>query len=175
MRYSLCSILLYLLCNPIFSQEFMIEDSKVIWQNIYETDLVFQDLLSEVKKKGIIKEFNQFENSISGEFEDVDADYKGLGYSEMLTPIYVARSYFSGTILIEFKENRYRVTLRNLILTQKYDDAISKGGEKTSLDFFALKKNKEFKKMFLKAPSEILNHTFINLFTIKKKEDDDWE
>jgi hypothetical protein len=38
----------------------------------------------------------------------------------MSTPMYVARSFFDGFAVIEFKDEKYRVTLKNIMLTQQY-------------------------------------------------------
>jgi hypothetical protein len=70
--------------------------------------------------------------------------------------------------MFEFKDKKYRVTFRNIKFVQKYDDALSKMGEITDIENFALsKKNTEFKSSFLKKPSKILNYTFSEVTEFK--------
>jgi hypothetical protein len=97
-----------------------------------------------------------------------------LHYSEMSIPMYVARNFFTGFVVIEFKEEKYRVTIKKIMLTQKYDDGLSELGEKTTIETFAIKRGKnEMKGAFMKSPSIILDFTFTNAFTFTQVETDD--
>jgi hypothetical protein len=146
-----------------------------VWQNIFETRLTFEALTERIKESGLFNQLDIGDNKITGEIKQLDADFKGAGFSEISTPIYIARNHLKGFVLIEFKDRRYRVILKKIILTQKYSDGLSQQGESTPLESFALKKGtNEIRSSFQKSPSAILNHTFLNKFQfndIGKKKD----
>ena len=155
---------------------FLPENNQIIWQKIFETEMDFNEQARKIKESGILVKPEIEENKILGQTKPIDADYKGAGYGEMSTPIYVAQSFFDGFAVIDFKEGKYRVTLKNIMLTQKYDDGLSKEGEKTSLEAYSIKRGKnEMKGAFAKSPGVILDYTFTQVFTfISSESNDDW-
>jgi hypothetical protein len=158
--------------NPTWGQDviynFEIEDKEIIWRKVIETGLTFEQLVEKIKNSGLLEKMELGDNKLTGDIKDLSADFKGAGFSEMGTPIYVARSHFSAFTILEYKEGKYRVTLKKIILTQKYDDGLSKQGERTNLDVFALKTTKdELKGAFKKSPSLILDYTFTDKFIFK--------
>lgn len=154
---------------------FAIEEGKLIWQKVYETDLGFDELLSVTKESGLFQIVEVSDDKILAEVKSINADFKGAGYSEMSTPMYVSRSFIEGFVKIEFKQGRYRISIKNIMLIQKYDDGVSKEGEKSSLESFAIKKGNIMKKPFTKSPSKILDYTFTKEFNLKAKtKTDNW-
>jgi len=158
------------------TNNFKIESYELMWQYVYETDLTQEEVLQDLSTKGIWESFDMVGDELIGISSNMDANYKSLGYGEMSVPIYVARMFVNFHSRIEIKEGRYRVTISNIQLIQKYDDSLTKQGEIRLLNTLAINKKGEFKKMFLGKASEIYNHTFINALEIKEKEeqDDDW-
>ncbi len=160
--------ILFFLCSTFLvgfnlseTDNFEIENGQVIWQKVYDTDLTKEQLIGQIKSSGKFKNISENGESLSAEIDQLSMDFKGYGVSEMSTPMYVSRSYVQAFALIEFKEERYRVTLKNIKFVKKYDDALSKEGETTDIELFALKKrNTEFKSAFLKKPSKIMDFTF---------------
>jgi hypothetical protein len=132
--------------------------------------LIILDLL---KTDGKISEIEFKEDLILGKISRISPDFKGFGIGEMSTPMYIARSWVEGKFAIEFKEGRYRVILRDLLLAQKYSDPLTQMGEVSTLDSFAVSKM-DFKKGFLKSPSQILDFTFSKEFSFQAIQDDDW-
>ena len=156
------------------TDNFLIENGQVIWQKVYETDLTNEELIGQIKTSGPFENVSENNESLTAEINQLSMDFKGYGVSEMSTPMYVSRSYVKTFVLIEFKEKRYRVTLKNIKFVQKYEDALSKEGETTDLELFALKKrNTEFKSSFLNKPSKIMDFTFqkVTDFNGEVKED----
>lgn len=170
--------IIFLTALSIVAQEsvnnFIPENNKIVWQKVFETNLDKAQLLDIIKVSGVFENYDIEDDKISGQINPVDADFKGAGFSEMSTPIYIARSFFDGYLIIEFKENRYRVTLKNIMLIQQYDDGLSKAGEKTTIETYAIKNGQnELKKAFTKSPSVILDYTFTNIFNFKLTENND--
>ena len=150
------------------ANNFEIEDKEIIWRKVFETELTFDQLIEKIKDSGLFEKMELGDNKVTGDIREINADFKGAGFSEMGTPMYVVRSHYNAFTTIEFKDGKYRVTLKKIILTQKYDDGLSKQGERTNLDMFALKTTKdEMKGAFKKSPSLILDHTFTDKFLFK--------
>lgn len=169
-----------LIAFPSMSQEssfnFSIDNGKIIWQKVFDTDLNSEQITILAQESGIMRDINVSENRVSGQIELMEPDYRGAGYGEMSTPIFISRSFVECFALIELRDGRYRVTLRNIALAQKYNDGVSKEGEKSTLESYALnRRGDEMKKGFLNKPAEILNYTFIKSFTVSaSKQDEDW-
>ncbi len=174
-------ILLSVICIFSFSikaqetiNNFSAENNKIIWQKVFETELNLNQLTEKIKESGILEDIEIGENKILGQTKPIDADFKGAGFGEMSTPMYIARSFFDGFALIEFKDGKYRVTLKNIMLTQQYDDGLSEEGEKSTIESFGIKRGKnEMKGAFKTSPSIILDYTLTNSFTFKLTEKDD--
>lgn len=152
------------------------ENNKIIWEKVFETEMDFNQLTDKIKESGTLEKIEIGENRVLGQTKPIDADFKGAGYGEMSTPIYVARNFFDGFAVIEFKDGKYRVTLKKIMLTQQYEDALSTKGEKSTIESFGIKKGKnEMKGAFMKSPSIILDYTFTNTFNFKSVDkNDNW-
>ena len=176
------SIILFLCSTFLISftlsetDNFEIENGQVLWQKVHETDLTKEQLIGQIKSSGQFENVSENEESLTAEINQLSMDFKGYGISEMSTPMYVSRSYVKAFALIEFKEKRYRVTLKNIKLVQKYEDALSKEGETTDIELYALKKrNTEFKSNFLNKPSKIMDFTFKKITNFKEvTKEDKW-
>lgn len=147
---------------------FYAEENDIIWQKVYETTLTYERLLDIVAESGLFVKTDIMENKLTGDLKSIKADYKGAGYSEMGTIIYISRNFITAFAIIDYKEGKYRVTLKKIVLEQQYDDAISRQGEKNFLNTFAIRKGtNEMKDAFKKSPSLILNYTFSKKFDFK--------
>lgn len=169
----LCSTFLFGF-NLSETDNFEIENGQLIWQKVFNTDLTKEQFINEIKSSGQFDNIIENNKNFTAEINQLSLDFKGYGVSEMSTPIYIARSYLKAFVLIEFKEQRYRVTLKSIKLVQKHEDALSKVGETTNIELFALKKrNTEFKSTFLNKSSKIMDFTFqkITNFNGAAKED----
>ncbi|GGC81035.1 hypothetical protein GCM10011508_05480 [Flavobacterium lutivivi] len=154
--------------NQNDNENFLVENNQVVWQKIYETELSKETLIDKIKTAGKFENINISSDKLTAEIKDLSIDYKGYGESEMSTPMYLSRSFVKAFCMFEFKDKKYRVTFKSIKFVQKYDDALSKMGEITDIENFALsKKNTEFKSGFLKKPSKILNHTFSKVTEFK--------
>lgn len=171
-------ILLFLLFPIIsFGQEvinpFKIEQGKLQWQKVYNTDLTVDQILANVSAKGVLQEIIKTDNGFTANIQDLNLDYRALGISEWVMEIYISRSLLNAGVLVEVKDGRYRVTITNMILVQRYTDSLTKQGEKTPIEVFSGTKN--MKKGFLKRPTQVMNYSFDNVFAPSQtKLDDNW-
>jgi hypothetical protein len=154
---------------------FTVVNGEMYWQRVYQTGLSFDELVEQVQESGLMEGIEVAEDKIIGNMKPMNADYKGSGYSEMSIPMYVPRHSYVGYINIEMREGRYRVTIKRILLTKKYNDPISEQGTQLELEFFALTDEGEFSRNFKKKPSTILNYTFTKEFDFKELSiRDDW-
>jgi len=174
-------ILLNLIVSATSGQEavnnFQTDNKEIIWVRVFaDSAISFDKLIGRVKESGLLNNIDVTDNKITGDTKEFDTDFKSAGYSEMSTPMYIARSRINGFLIIEFKDKKYRVVLKKITLTQKYSDPLTMQGGKTSLETFGLKRGKnEFTGVFKKSPSLILNNTFSSKFEFKEsKAKKDW-
>jgi hypothetical protein len=155
--------------NLTETENFLIENNEVIWQKTFETKLSKEEIISQIKTTGEFENINTIQDKITANIIDLSIDFKGYGESEMSTPIYLSRSFVKAFFLCEFKENRYRITIKTMKFIQKYDDGFSNAKDITEIETYALsRKNTEFKTAFLKKPSKILDYTFSKLTDFKR-------
>ncbi len=164
------NLMVLIMHGQTLNNNFKNENGTLIWQKIIERDSS-KNIIDLFVSLGIFEKFIIKEDQIMGDLKPFDADFKGAGFSEIATPMYVARSWIKGFLTIEIKENKYRVRIKDIILIQKYDDSLSKQGEETSLSTFAIKGVSDFKSAFLKTPSVVLNYTFEKRTNINKPEE----
>lgn len=93
---------------------FKIEDSKLIWQKIYKSKTNAKkgfklSVLSSVNKRNLI----ELDNVISFEVSEDKFDYRKYGGKWGNTPIYAQRP-MRYLVVVEFKPNKYRVTLKSI-------------------------------------------------------------
>jgi hypothetical protein len=93
----------------------------------------------------------------------------------MEPPTYITSGYFSGFAIINFKEGKYRVTLKRINVTQQYNDEC-KYSFRSNLEPNALNiENNGMSNSFKRSPSIILNYLFTQKFEFKdNRENEDW-
>ena len=154
-----------------FSQNnynFTTQNNQIEWQKVLEINMTRNEIESILKSNGIFKNVNFSENSITGEIENLNADYKGAGISSFYTFFYIQNTTISGHFIIDFKQGKYR-TLLNAINLKTSND-LSGGGINIMsanavqpLSYYALK-NSQIRKGFLNSDAKIYDYTFSNLF-----------
>ena len=175
--FILIAIIIANLCYSQDSKNFKIADGEVIWQKIYESKDNIDQIIKRLKTGGILKNIELLDNSLTATIEDLDADYKGAGFSRGVTPMFLIANKITCSVTIDFKEGRSRITLKHMKLKNLIETPLSKIGEIEPIETYALKKkNTIFKTVFLGDPATILNHTFNKIFEKKEseKEDENW-
>lgn len=168
-------ILILLLSLKSFGQDehsFSIDNSQLSWQKVFQNDMKIDEIESKLKQMGLFKNLVFNKNQVSGEIENIPADYNGIGKNSWNTSFYVQNTLITGTFFIEFKEGRYRITLNgiNLITINELAGSgitVMSANSIQPLSEFAIKKGK-FRKGFLKSDANIYEYTFSNLFDFSK-------
>lgn len=167
--------MLVLLANTTsFGQEkvnnFFIDKRGILWQRVFETSLTFKEITQQLKNTGVLRNIEVSDHTLLGDIKPMFANSQGAGFTGIETPSYMSEYLLEGFLLLEYKEGRYRVTVKNLRVIKKSYDSI-KNAEQNTLEYFALKNLKnEMSDAFKRAPSAILDYTFTTLFEVKEAE-----
>lgn len=165
------------------TENFKVANQQIEWQKIYESDKSSAELISMIKGTGKFKVSDESEASISGTFENVPADYKGAGFTTMGTNIAIINSTVQGFFSVDFKDGKYRVTLKNLntkaisTVGQDLIIPIMEANALYSFEFLGLKKGTDdFNSTFKNKPVKIYDYTFTNLFDFSRyqNKNDNW-
>lgn len=154
-----------IISSYLFSQEkienFVIENNKLKWEKVYDSNFTREELITAVKNSGLIYEFDTSSEIMLGKFTEIDSEYKRAGYSEKTTPIHLRKNSLSGNILIEHKSGKFRVSIINVSLERKGSFTHIRANERKYLDDYAIQKlENTYTGAFTRAASVILNRTF---------------
>lgn len=170
--------ILFLGCFQIQSQEtmnFKIQNQDLIWQKVYETELSEEGILDLLQITGVFELASSIKNGFTGRIFNLDADFKKFGLPSLFTPGYITENSIEGFMIVEFKEKKCRITIKNIKLVSNRikEDTLSTGV--SNLEIYALKKlNSEFRDSFLNKPAKIFNLTFENLIVLEYHVDKNW-
>jgi hypothetical protein len=125
---------------------FYIEEKEVYWQKTYDsTGSTVEDLVKNfetyVIKSMKTENLRYSENSISFFVAEAKINLKDFNKKAMTTPIFV-QSWQSYLCVVEFKDNKYRVTLKEIYFTNKQSGM---GGFNDSFSSLIIAKDGNFK------------------------------
>ena len=169
-----------LFCTSLFSQmllnNFELDNNQYInWRTIANTELGFKSLVEAIETSGYYQKINVGDDYVNCEFKPYQLDFEKYGHKYMSTPFYISRNLVSATIKFEFKDARYRVTIRNILFTQNADDKFHQQGEQHSFESWVLNNKGEIKNNFFEPGSDIMNKDFLlKTSFITKKVNDNW-
>jgi hypothetical protein len=166
--------ILLLLTSSVYGQKFVdslytfkvVDNSKIVWQKIFTNEI--DDLQNAFKKEVIsnlqLDNLQEIKNTITFNVKDEYIDYKKYGGKWGNTPAVLNHPH-NFLVIIDFKDNRYRVTVKSIEavieaanMKMLYDDFLSRG---------KIKNNKSNKLMY-----SYIHKYLIDKFTIKLKNDD---
>jgi len=154
-------------------QNFILSDSKIIWQKVYKTNKSKDELIKYFKESEIFSLFKVENNQIIAQLKPHHTDPKKTGVAGV--PPLINKTDFIGLVVIDFKEKEkmYRVTFSNINIVGK-GELLSKGEKQTFEENFLRKGVSAYRPFFLVKPCKIYNTTFTEIFTIKSKTKVSW-
>ena len=157
MKITLITFILITTFIPI--KNFTVTQNKVEWTTIHQTESTASDI-----SKHFQSTYNASKIDTTLLYFEMQGklDLEGAGFTKMNAPI-ICQSDFTATITIEIKNSKYKATARNIKL-QSLDDTYT-------LEQFAIKRNGDYKNIFKKSLSKVINHTLTNQTTFVPKED----
>ena len=158
------TILLLLFTSLTIAQgDFKIESNKLIWQKVFDLDISKDDFIKNLKLSGNFYDI-EYDSFISTNIKEVPIDYKASGYKVANTPMYISSSNIIGDVIIEFKEEKYRVTVSNIKLKGNIPN-LAVHQTMVELKDYAVKNN-EFKKAFKTKHYVIFDNQIHDMFKV---------
>ncbi len=176
MKYLFVIIISILTLNlgSVDIDNFQIEDGNLIWQKVHQTDLSKEEIIIQIKISGEYDNINIIGESLTATISRKELDFKEMGESNSSVPIYIVNSDINAFVHFEFKNNKYRVTVKKIVLVQKSTNILSEEGEITNIETYALRnQNTELKNSFSKKPASILDYTLTKMTKIDKVVNDE--
>lgn len=123
MRFRFIFIIIAVLFSPYamaqddIRDKFKIENSQVVWYEVFETSLQKDEIMSRLRSSGKAIDFTETENAATCRLVPHKADYKGAGFDRMSVALYVVNYTLEAYAQIQFKPGRYRVKVSNITFT----------------------------------------------------------
>ena len=159
----------------LFSQveNFSILNNQIQWQKVYESKLTKTDLLHFLKSSNKFSELSESENSIYGITQNLQVDFKKFSN---YPSIFVQQTKIISKFIIDFKENKYRVIVKDIIIHDPTNEINSYNLRDVNLERYCLKNNNtEFNNKFINTNAKFYDDTFFNLFHFgNEKKIQDW-
>ena len=137
MVYEPCA--LYAQGNTSFGN-FKIDDQELIYQKIFLNDSASVDKLAAYYKTlPFISNVGVTGDEVTFDVNEVIVDYKKFQFTQVATPSIIQTGKYSGQATVGVKDGRYRITVRNIVMTG--DIGYKKITAKEPLTSFACKNN----------------------------------
>jgi hypothetical protein len=163
MKRIIIALSILLVSVTSFAQNhFKAVDYKVIWQNIYESNVDIHTFYDWLVSSGQCQDIVVSGNTITCKFIDAPIDYQRFGFSSMNISILVRDNNIRYNATFQFKDGRYRVTLDQFQFVQRYDSSLYKMGEETYMERIALNKKGEFKSIIQSGTLDVLDVILVN-------------
>lgn len=151
---------------------FFKQDNQLFWQQISETELTFEELVDVVKLSGYYSDYDVSANQIICKLNPYMVNYNVLGFSITNTPFYLSRNQVMGVVVIEYKGNRIRKTVKNISFVLNEYDPLLKKYKTDTLERCALNNEGELRDSFSNEGSNILNQDFTSKTSFLKSNGD---
>jgi hypothetical protein len=152
---------------------FFIEQNELIWQKVYDIKSSPEEFKNHLLKNLEFSDIEVSNDQIIATINNLKIDYKGYGKSAFSTSAYIPQSDFHALTIIEFKDDRYRVTVKDISTSWSTESLLYNDGITERIEILALNRN-GFKKRFISKDAPIINFTLNKLFKPQKPKKDDW-
>lgn len=160
-------LLLNSLC--LAGKSFTFDNSgAMIWQKVYETNMTSDELYKALHMCSHLQSIEKVDSTFYvAKMKRSKIDYEALGYKRMQLPLYLSNTDIgSATVIIQYKEGKYKITLRHIYLSTL-----------TSLEYgyleeFAVEGEGRFASHFKEAAGYIYHHYFSKWFELEKISDE---
>ncbi|OQD44035.1 hypothetical protein BUL40_00315 [Croceivirga radicis] len=149
----------------VMSQTIEVNNGKVIWQKIYNNNNSIDEVYNAMVKTGHFYDLTKTENQITANINQFLLNRK---ISDSKGSLYMYTDDITGFVLVEFKEKRYRITVKNLIFISNTEiNILGNGvGTRVPIEKYALNSKGEFRNSFLKRDDDIISANLNQLFEL---------
>lgn len=156
---------------------FSTDGASVMWQNVYQTQLDSATVVDGMIASGHFDNIILTKDGFTCRIIPHEVDYRGAGMKRGLTSMYLLDGELEGRAVVQIREGRYRVSVNEMVFIGKINSPLSKIGERTKLELYALNGSGRFRSNFWnKGSSPVLDYDLFSLFDIKEPniQDEDW-
>lgn len=165
--------LLLLIPMMASAQGFSFNEGKFKWKFVYEESISCNDLFRRMLLSNEFSNIMKLDDStIYAEILPKKIDVEQYGFKRMKSPTFFMHYKFGGSVLIELKPTKYRVTVSNMKMTNVSSN-FAPIGEIEGIEYFILTDD---------APNETLNgfvapilgERYYYMFLFKPMEEEEW-
>ena len=167
MKYLILTIALITTINLSAQNDyFSLTEGKVTWQKVYESTKSKEELIAHFKNSKLFKGFKVEDEKIFATLvpKSIDKDDKEIAGT--LPPPLTVKANYTGTVIIGFKADKYRITFMDILLVGN-GELIKKGEEQPFEKHYVNKDGNAFRISFKKKPSVIYNAAFSTTFQLE--------
>jgi hypothetical protein len=97
---------------------FKLGDQEIIYQKVFSQEAITAELLTAFYSAlPYVSNVNSTEKGIEFEVNDITVDFKKFQFKPLDTPSIIQTGKYSGKVVIDVKDGKYRVTFQSLELT----------------------------------------------------------
>ena len=152
-----------------YSQNFNFDKyGNLIWQRIYNTDMTSAELHKSLCTSAHLRDIEKIDSTFYiATLKRSKVSYEDLGYKRMQLPLYVVNNDIgSADVIIQYKEGKYRITLKNINL------ASLTGMNYGTLHDMAIGEDGYFADHFIKDAGNIYHNNFKKWFELESISND---
>jgi len=155
---------------------FSTDGSTVTWQQVYQTPLDSASVIDGLLGSGRFDNVILTKDGFTCRIVPHEVDYRGAGMKRGLVSMYLLGGEMEGRAVVQIREGRYRVTVDGIVFTTTVETPLSKTGERTKLELYALNGSGQFRRNFWnKGSSPVLDYDLLTTFEIKEDDNnEDW-
>jgi hypothetical protein len=173
MKYLLIAFVFLTTINLNAQDNFSLTEGEVTWQKVYETEKTKEELIASFKNTGIFKAFKVEEDIIRATLKPQKINKEDKNIVGTLPPPLTVKANYSGTVFIDLKEGKYRVSFKEILIIGN-GELIKKGEKQAFEQHYVNKDGKAFRISFSKKSSRIYNAAFSQTFKIATLKTDKW-
>lgn len=178
-RFVLCAALLAL---SVFSRaqddsRFSTDGASITWQNVFQTQLDSAGVVDTLLGSGRFDNVILTKDGFTCRIIPHEVDYRGAGMKRGIVAMYLLGGEMEGRAIVQIRDGRYRVTVDGIVFTTTLETPLSKTGERSKLEIYALNGSGQFRSNFWnKGSAPVLDYDLFSLFEIREPADqeDDW-
>ena len=97
---------------------FKVADQEIIYQKVFFNDSITLDKLGDYYKKlPYVSDLDMSNGEVKFKVNDLVVDYKKFQFAQVATPSIIQTGKYSGDVIVNAKDGKYRVTMRAIQLT----------------------------------------------------------
>ncbi len=153
-------------------QYMKVDGNNITWQKVYASVLTVEQMKEKFMELDIFESIDSEKDvRIAGTSRVIENDYLSNGLSEKTAEKYLVERDTYGTLIVDFDEGKYRVTLKNIQLKQRFDTRKTPRGSNARLMEYAYdgKKMRWNPDFVANGSAKVINQTLIEAFDIGGK------